>query len=426
MFVRSICLYLPLFVGAIGSSFSLAQISNIETNGTKYSFVVDHNILNKEVIIEQPLIIPSYQITLRSIPTIETCITIDCKNPNREERKRFSSNQTWGGIFNAKQRFRTDLTPEELTYKLSDTIKGLDPILASKIAHLNILKKVKLKNRPKTWNAFVELMANIQDALEAADKNYNYNLYNQIINVHGYENGELLDYYQQNLCVKKIYECPAENIDIKKKLISQEEKKITINYLPKKENNSAFLFEHEKDTFEFIVKPGSNIPLVLANTAHNLYQINWDETSTNSDISFTITPSARKLVNLPDKFIHFNAENFKHGIFFEWRLAQNQLNTLLMQEKHNISIEYELCEILLGICRKKIRTKRFNLSTASISDKPSKNEVLLHRLTLGKNDLKKNALYKMKYTIKVTNSQFIASPKNNSKSLSIQYVPYAD
>ncbi len=415
------CLYfLLLWI----SSNAFAQGSTSESSSIRYSFVVDQKILHKELVVEQPLIIPNYQITLKSIPILTTCIAMDCQRPQGKAKKHINTNQTWGGIFNAKQRFRTDLSPDELAYKLSENIKGLDPILASKIVHLNVLKKVRLKKRPKTWSGFVKLFAKIQNTLSKLDSNYNYNLYNQVINVYGYENGQRLDYYSEQLCTKKIYECPAEYLDIRKKLISQVEKKITIHYQQISPNNSAKLFEQEKDAFEFIIDSESNKPQVLANSKYNNYQINWDPNSTNTDIVFNISPVSRKKVPLSENFIHLTADNFKNGIFFEWRLAQSQLNTLFLLEKENISIEYELCEIKFGMCAKKLRTKRFNFSTLNLPEKPSKNEILLQRLTLGKEDLKEYGLYEMTYKVIVKNSVYIAEPKNKNESIKIQFLPY--
>jgi hypothetical protein len=427
--LRSIsCLYLIILASIswkkIDAQESIPTTESTESSLIKYNFVIDHNILKKDIVVEQPLIIPKYQITFKSIPTIKTCVSINCKKPKGKDRKKISTNQTWGGIFNARQRFQSNLTANELAYKLSENIKGLDPILATKIANLKILEKINLKKRPKNWEGFVKLISKIQKKLKDVDPTFNYNLYNEIINVHGYENGEHLDYYHENLCSKIVFDCPAENLDIRKKLISQTEKKLTINLTQPPIANSAKLFDHEKDSFEFLISENSKKPDVIAFTKHNAYQINWDEFSTEDEISVTITPLSRKRVPIPENFIHLSGDNYKSGIFFEWRLAQNQWNNLIALEKSNISIEYELCEIKFAICANKIRTKRFALNELKNLDNPTKNEVLLQRLTLDRKDLKPYGLYQMKYRLIVENSAYILNPKNSEVTLRVQYLPY--
>jgi len=59
-----------------------------------------------------------------------------------------------------------------------------------------------------------------------------------------------------------------------------------------------------------------------------------------------------------------------------------------------------------------------------LPEKPSKNEILLQRLTLGKEDLKEYGLYEMTYKVIVKNSVYIAEPKNKNESIKIQFLPY--
>ena len=61
---------------------------------------------------------------------------------------------------------RTDLPASEMSYKLAENIKGLEPIIASKIVQHDILRQVKLHKRPKNWKGFVKLIAKIQIALK--------------------------------------------------------------------------------------------------------------------------------------------------------------------------------------------------------------------------------------------------------------------
>jgi len=422
------CLYL-IIVGSFTwqitqSQESISTTESTESSIVKYTFSIDQNILKKDIVVEQPLIIPKYQISIKSIPTIKTCVSINCKKLKKKDLKKISTNKTWGGVFNAKQRFQSDLPPSELAYKLSENIKGLDPILAAKIANLKILEKIGLKKRPKSWEEFIKLISKIQKTLKEVDPTFNYNLYNEIINVHGYENGKRLDYYHENLCAKKIFDCPAENLDIRKKLISQVEKKLTISLIQPQIENSAKLFDHEKDSFEFIISEKSAKPEVIVMNKHNSYQIDWDDYSTDTEIRYTIIPMTRKKVSLPENFIHLSGDNYKSGIFFEWRLAQNQWNNLIALEIDKIFLEYELCEIKFTLCTNKVRTKKFTLNELKNLDNPKKNEVLLQRLTLDSRDLKPYGLYQMKYRLIVDNSDYLLNPKKSEVTLRIQYIPY--
>ena len=97
---------------------------------------------------------------------------------------------------------------------------------------------------------------------------------------------------------------------------------------------------------------------------------------------------------------------------------------MLLSEKQHITVDYELCEMTLFFCRKKIRVKSFNFSTIGLPDKASSREVLVQRLNLGKNDLKVNKTYQMTYKITVEGSSKISAPLNFKKRIRVQYIPY--
>ena len=105
-------------------------------------------------------------------------------------------------------------------------------------------------------------------------------------------------------------------------------------------------------------------------------------------------------------------------------MAKHQWNSLIISEQKQIFIEYELCRLVLGVCVDKLRTKIFNINELKYPASPLKNELILHRITLDRNDLKDFGLYEMKYRIFVTDSPYITHPKTQSQKLQIQYLPY--
>ncbi len=414
------CLYLSVACYLLCSANTFSQNIGNQLGNAKFTFTLDHKSIQKETVIDQTLTLPTYKITLNTIPVFKTCVSLKCHKSKFKDRD-ISKNQTWGGIFLANQKFNTSLPTSEVAYRLSDNIKGLDPILANTIINKGILTKIKFKKRPKNWNEFSEFIEKIQQELKILG--IKYDLFNQVINVFGYENGMKLDYYKQEYCVKHVSDCEAEQLDIRKDLISTEQRSITINYI-KPTTAEVFLFDHEKDSFEFLINTTSIQPEIINKAEHNNFLINIDPQSTLANIVVNIIALSRKQVPLNDKFINFMASNYVHGMFFEWRLGSKQLNSMLLTEKQNITISYELCEMRFVFCAKKIKVRSFNLSTVGLPNQISSNEALVHRLVLGKDELKPKKTYQMTYTISVEGSSKIAAPEVDKKRMRIQYIPY--
>lgn len=414
------CLCLSLVCYLLSSTVAFSQNIENQVSTSKFTFTLDHKSIQHEIILDQKLTLPTYKITLNSRPSIKECVSLKC-DKSKFKDKHVSKNQTWDGFFLPNQRFNQSLSKSEMAYRLSGNIKGLDPILAQSIINQNILEKIKLKKRPKDWIEFSKFIRKIQNELD--ELKINFNLYNQVINVYGYENGLNLDYYKEEYCFKTVTDCDADQLDIRKELVNVEYRNVTINY-QKLISSNVFLFDNEVDSFDIVVSADATQPQIISKAKHNNYLISVDQNSTPENIVVIIVAVNRKEVPLEDNFVNLFANSYFNGIFFEWRLSSNQLNSMLLAEKQNITIEYQLCEMTLFFCGKKIRTKRFNLSTVGLPNKVSANEVLVQRLTLGKDDLKINKTYQMTYKIYVEGSSKISAPVKFKKRIRIQYLPY--
>lgn len=416
------CLYLCISCYLFTNSYNLyAQNFKQIAGNTKFTFSLNHKNIQQDVLVDQLLLAPTYKVTLDHSPSEKECVSVQCNNILF--KKTISRNQTWGGLFGDNQKFNSWLDPAEVAYLLSENIKGIDLVLANIITSKSLLKNIKLKQRPKTWSDFENFVKKLQDELNKIG--ISYNLYNEIINVNGYENSIKLDYFSEQYCVKRVYFCKADSLDARKEITDLVQKNVTIQYSKPTTNSSVFLYDHEVDTFEIIVNSLTSEPEIINHNKHNTYLVHKDKSSTEHDIIINIIPLKRNLVPLNNHVMFLVSESYMNGLFFEWRLSSDQFNSMLLAEKDTITIDYELCEIYITFCVHKIRKNRFNLSSVNLPLKTNKKELLLKRLTLDKSELKNNKTYQMTYKIHVKGTSRIAAPIVFKNKVRIQYQPYS-
>lgn len=385
----------------------------------KFSYLVDKNNINQDTSIEQPIVFPIYKVDLSTTNSLTTCASVEC---SKAANKADHAYHSWGGLFNEFDSFNEDLSVSEVAFLLANNIKGLDPLLSHKIVQLGILKKIKFKKRPKNWNKFVSFITKIQNELD--NNKITYNLYASVINLHGFENATRLNYFIENSCSKLVFDCVVNDLSARKQLIRKVEKNITVRYLKPSTSSNAFLYNEEIDKIDIVLSQFDLKPEIIKDALHNTYSVKLDAASNNEHIIVNITPIKRKKFQLPDNFIYIHTDNFAKGIFFEWRLGSYSFDSMIKNEKHNISIDYKICKIFSGVCIKTIRKGKFNLNSINIPERIARKELMLYKHTLGFESLEPFRIYRLNYRINVENSDGISSPSNNAQQIDLQFIPY--
>lgn len=437
--VKHIICLLKLFIYALllsGKVSLYAQNKNIiklaaeekyDFPYVKYTFNVHQQILSQNITIEQPLYIPEYDLNFSTSPVTKTCSIIQCKSPSSVEMA-LSKNQTWNGIFLPfkNKKLNSALSEEELAYKLSSTIKGLDPVFTNKIVKLGVLKKIKFKYRPKTWVEFQKFIHKLQT--ESKKLGFSHNFYNEVTSVYGYENAIFLDYYSEDKCSMTTMECQAENLEYLKTLVQETEKNLVIKYTPPTPDSDAFLYENEIDQFNIIIAKDNINNHIITSKLHNYYTITKEQSPENkSQIIFNITPLKRKPSPLPHNFLNVFSNNYANGIFFEWKIASKQYDSKVIQEMDNLYLHYKICRMGFLSCKIFIE-EEIPLASLNLPKNPTKDDVLLMRLFIDKEKkkdmLKEMARYKVTSSILVRGSNKILGPEKKEQNQIIQYIPY--
>jgi len=408
---------LSQLIALISMMYSLLAFSQPKTDWSRYVFGVEKDTLMQPISIQQDIIIPVYKITFETEKVMKECSVVTC-----QETIENGSNLTWGGIFLSNNKLDTKLSNEVLAYRLSKSLSGLDPLLASKITSLNLLQKINLKHRPKTWDKFTKMIRHLDEKIKAAG--INFDLYTEVTLVYGEKNARNLGYWKNNSCVKEeAYQCEADQLLIQKKLTQQTKKKLSITFQPADNHADVHLFEHEKDYFNIYIGENPNDVSLEAHTDYNRYENNVVVSSNGSLINVFIKAKNRKKAPLPDDFMGVFSATHLMGIFYEFRINDKYMNDVAISEMNNIYVSFELCEnIVLNLGCNTIIKEDFSLSDEKINLTSAKS--IFWQLSIKDYLLNDGKNYILRYKLQVRNSDKLTSPKNFSRRVKLTYNSY--
>lgn len=148
----------------------------VEIEKATKSFKVNASTTNVDLRFD----IPVYRIDERVVQETVSCRVPQCSNDQGD-----GSEGQWNNFFNVPK--------GQKAAALAASIKGIGKVTAERIVDNNLFTY-----KPKSWSAFKSLISKIQNQLEGLG--YKYQIYNNVVEVYGYDNMIALGYGNERSC----------------------------------------------------------------------------------------------------------------------------------------------------------------------------------------------------------------------------------